>query len=150
MITALTGHFCFEQTRQLSPIHLVNGAEVIDQHCKEQGIKTLGLLGSPQVLNTKLFGLLTEAEIVVPQTRLDELGKAYIEVAHTGTCSDDNRSKFFQAGASMIETQGAEAVLLAGTDLGLAFNGRTPDFRVIDALELHVEELVSLASKQGI
>ncbi len=146
MITALTGHFCFEQTRQLSPIQLVNGVEVIDRHCLEQGIKTLGLLGSPPVLNTKLFGLLSASEVVVPQTGLDELGKAYMEVANAGFCTEDNRLKFFQAGSSMIENQGAEAVLLAGTDLGLAFNDHTPDFRVIDALELHVIELVSLAS----
>ena len=147
MITALTGHFCFEETRQLSPIQLVDGTEVIDRHCDVQGIKTLGLLGSPPVLNTKLFGLLKASEIVVPKTGLDELGQAYMEVAYTGICTDENRSKFFQAGASMIENQDAEAVLLAGTDLGLAFNGQTPGFKVIDALELHVQELVSLASK---
>lgn len=147
IITALTGHFCFEETRQVSPIPLVNGAEVIDRYCEQQRIQTLGLLGSPPVLKTRLFDLLRTPKTVVPKTGLDDLGKAYMEVATSGTCTDHNRAQFFQAGASMIEKQGAEAVLLAGTDLGLAFNDRTPGFRVIDALELHVEELVTLASK---
>jgi len=148
VITALTGHFCFEETRQLSPIKLVNAADVIDQYCTEHGIKTLGLLGSPPVLTTKLFGLLTSAQVVVPQTELEEIGRAYMEVATSGVCDDVTRANLFRAGASMIDTQGAEAVLLAGTDLGLAFNGQTPGFRVIDALELHVDALVSLANKQ--
>lgn len=150
VITALTGHFCFEQTQQLSPIKLLNATEVIDQHCLEQGIKTLGVLGSPPVLHTKLFGLLTSTQIVVPQTEVEELGRAYMELASSGICTDVIRAKFFQAGASMIETQGIEAVLLAGTDLGLVFNGQSPGFKVIDALELHVDALVSLAAKQSV
>ena len=49
----------------------------------------------------------------------------------------------------MVEEQCADAVLLAGTDLGLAFDGQTPGFTVIDALELHVQELVSLTVTQA-
>ena len=47
-----------------------------------------------------------------------------------------------KAGAEMVAGQGAEAVLLAGTDLGLAFDGHDPGFRVIDAVDLHVDWLV--------
>lgn len=149
MITALTGHFCFEETCQRSPVQLLNGVEVIDRYCEEHGIKTLGLLGSPPVLNTKLFGLLKFPKTVVPRTGLDALGATYMKIAQAGFCTDENRSLFFDAGAAMVEEQGVDAVLLAGTDLGLAFDGQTPGFTVIDALELHVQELVSLVAKQA-
>ena len=33
MITALTGHFCFEETCQRSPVQLLNGVAVIDRYC---------------------------------------------------------------------------------------------------------------------
>lgn len=145
LITALTGHFCFNETMLQSPIPLINGVGVIDNYCTAQGIQTLGILGSPPVLDTKLFGLLSTPEIVVPQVGIDVLGKAYMEIARTGTCNTVNRSMFFEAGASMIKNQKAEAVLLAGTDLGLAFNGHSPGFRVVDALDLHVQEIVSMA-----
>ncbi len=39
----------------------------------------------------------------------------------------------------------ADAILLAGTDLGLALNGTTPRYRVLDALDIHVDAMVSKA-----
>jgi aspartate racemase len=36
-------------------------------------------------------------------------------------------------------------VLLAGTDLNLAFDGRDVGYRVIDALDVHVQVLTDLA-----
>jgi aspartate racemase len=148
LITALTGHFCFAETRGISPITLVDGTGIIDRYCHENGIKTLGILGSTSVLKTKLFGLLRVPEIVVPRAGLDELGATYMELAQTGVCTMEQRSMFFEAGASMVKDQHVEAVLLAGTDLGLAFNHQTHGFRVIDAVELHVKELVSLVANE--
>ena len=45
----------------------------------------------------------------------------------------------------MIEDLGAEAVVLAGTDLGLAFDGHDPGYPVVDALDVHVAVLADLA-----
>jgi aspartate racemase len=41
----------------------------------------------------------------------------------------------------MVEVQGAEAVLLAGTDLALAFNGFAAGFPVFDCAEAHVDAI---------
>ena len=41
---------------------------------------------------------------------------------------------------------GAEAIVLAGTDLNLAFDGQEPGYPVIDALDVHVDVLADLAS----
>lgn len=144
-ITALTGHFCFEQTERLSPLPLLNAVELVDRYCLQNGIGVLGLLGSPPVLTTHLFGLLKSPKTVVPSHGLEDLGRSYMETANAGACSEENRQKFFAAGASMVKEQHAEAILLAGTDLGLAFTGHAPGYRVIDALEIHVEALVAMA-----
>ena len=45
----------------------------------------------------------------------------------------------------MVKEQGAEAVVLAGTDLGLAFAGNDPGYPVVDALAVHVAVLADLA-----
>ncbi len=46
----------------------------------------------------------------------------------------------------MVREQGADAVVLAGTDLNLAFDGSTdPGYPTIDALDVHVGVLVDLA-----
>ena len=38
----------------------------------------------------------------------------------------------------MVDDLGAEAIVLAGTDLNLAFDGQDPGYPVIDALDVHV------------
>jgi aspartate racemase len=45
----------------------------------------------------------------------------------------------------MVEDQGAEAVILAGTDLNLAFTA-DPGYPVVDALDVHVRVLADLAT----
>ncbi|MBP6774065.1 MAG: hypothetical protein KA154_13785, partial [Gemmatimonadaceae bacterium] len=64
----------------------------------------------------------------------------------TGVCTDAQRDALFAAGRRMVEEQGAEAIVLAGTDLGLAFDGRETGYRVIDALDVHVSLLADLAA----
>ncbi|WP_293444983.1 hypothetical protein [Planktotalea sp.] len=39
-----------------------------------------------------------------------------------------------------------DAIVLSETDLGLAFYGQTTEYKVIDALDVHVDLLVSLAT----
>jgi aspartate/glutamate racemase len=48
----------------------------------------------------------------------------------------------------LIKTLNADAIVLAGTDLNLAFGGQTTDYPVIDALDVHVDVLARLAIGQ--
>ena len=68
------------------------------------------------------------------------------ELRAAGACSQPQRQLFLDAGRRMVDEQGAEAIVLAGTDLNLAFDGQEPGYRVIDALDVHVELLARLAS----
>ena len=78
---------------------------------------------------------------------IDRLSQLYDEIAASSVCSDAQRDAFFSAGRRLVEEQGAEAIVLAGTDLNIAFDGtRDPGYRVIDALNVHVALLADLAS----
>jgi aspartate racemase len=55
---------------------------------------------------------------------------------------------FFSAGRELYRDQGADAVLLGGTDLFLAFDGRDCGFPVVDCAEIHVEMLYRLSLSQ--
>lgn len=145
MITAMTGHFCFEQTEPLSPIPMINATKLVDDYCDDHNIKSVGLLGSPPVLATHMFGLLKSPNTIVPNSDVEKLGATYMELANTASCSKQNREFLINAGAKMVTEQGAQAVLLAGTDLGLAFDGQQTSYPVIDALEVHVAALVRMA-----
>ena len=145
-ITSLGGHFCFEETERLSALPLVSGVAPLDDFFAEQGIQTVGLLGTGRVMRSGLYGQLCKTRAVAPQTTLQQVADTYVDMAVSGQCSDTARSLFFDAGAQMIREQGAEAVVLAGTDLGLAFDAHDPGYKVIDALDVHVAVLADIAS----
>ncbi len=145
-ITALTGHFCLEETQALSPVPLLNAIEIIQSHCARENFSILGLLGSPPVLSTHLFGMLDGLKTIVPTHEHGDVGATYMELARTGFCTDEQRELLVNAGRAMIHENNADAILLAGTDLGLAFDDFSPGFPIVDALELHVQALVSLAT----
>lgn len=144
-ITSLGGHFCFEETAALSSLPLVSAVAPLDAFFAAQGIGTVGLLGTRVVMRTRLYGQLRQTKALALDDRIEELGQVYQEMAVAGTCDAATRQKFLEAGRQMV-AQGAEAIVLAGTDLNLAFDGQNPGYRVIDALDVHVAVLADLAS----
>lgn len=144
-ITSLGGHFCFAETKAVSSLPLVSGITPIRDHLAANGLRRVGLLGTDVVMRSRLYGQLDDVETVVPDGDLTELGMAYQRIAIAGVCSDEERATLFEAGRGMVANQGAEAVILAGTDLGLAFDNHDPGYPVIDALNLHVALLADLA-----
>jgi aspartate racemase len=145
-ITSLGGHFCYDETVARSSLPLVSAVEPLDEFFLAEGIGCVGLLGTRVVMRTRLYGQLRRTRAVTLDDRIEELGQLYQEMAVAGQCSEGMRETFLAAGHSMVTDLGAEAVVLAGTDLNLAFDGQDPGYRVIDALDVHVALLADLAS----
>lgn len=140
-ITSLGGHFCFDETVAVSPLPLISGIAPIDAYLKERGFGRVGLLGTSSAMRTRLYGqLMTDA--LAPDD-LEDVGKSYENMALRGTAEAGDAATFLAAGAAMV-ANGAEAIVLAGTDLGLVFDGIDAPFPVIDALDIHVSHLAAL------
>lgn len=144
-ITSLGGHFCYRETVALSSLPMVSAVAPLDAYFAAEGIKTVGLLGTGVVMRTKLFGQLVQTKAVTIEDQIDTLGQTYQDMAVAGICRPADRDTFLAAGQQMTDTQGADAIVLAGTDLNLAFGDQTPGYRVIDALDVHVAVLTRLA-----
>jgi aspartate racemase len=144
-ITSLGGHFCYAETEAISALPLVSAVEPLDDFFAAQGIGCVGLLGTRVVMRTRLYGQLARTRALAPDHRIEEIGQAYQDIAVTGHCPETSRQAFFDAGREMIAV-GAEAIVLAGTDLNLAFGGHDPGYPVVDALDVHVAVLADLAT----
>ena len=142
-ITSLGGHFCFDETVALSSLPLVSAVTPLDAFFAEKGYKTVGLLGTEVVMRTSLYGMLEQTAAVAPEER-QAVGDAYLKMALSGEC-DAEMADYFVAEGQKLMDSGADAVVLAGTDLGLAFTGRDTGYPVIDALDVHVALLAKLA-----
>jgi len=145
VITSIGAHFCFDETRARSSLPLVSAIKPLDDHFAARGMGRVGLLGTWVAMRTRLFGQMKRTAAIAPDTEFQEVGQLYQDMAITGTCPESTREVLFDAGRRMM-ARGAEAVVLAGTDLNLAFDGRDPGFPVIDALQIHVDLLADLAS----
>ncbi|PYG27791.1 aspartate/glutamate racemase family protein [Pelagimonas varians] len=145
-ITSLGGHFCFEETIARSSLPLVSAVAPLDAFFVNQGISRIGLLGTRVVMHTRLFGQLGQTQAVAPDDDIERIGQSYQDMAVSGVCTPEQRALFIKAGRRMIDTMGAQAVVLAGTDLNLAFDGHSTGYQVIDALDVHVAQLAALAT----
>lgn len=144
-ITSLGGHFCYAETVARSSLPLVSAVEPLDAFFASEGIGTVGLLGTRVVMRTKLYGQLVRTRAIALDDEIEELGQLYQNMAVEGFCDAATRARFLNAGQRLVDS-GAEAVVLAGTDLNLAFDGQETGYRVIDALDVHVALLADLAS----
>ena len=143
-LTSIGAHFCFEETRALASLPLVSAITPLDDHLVARGLGKVGILGTWVAMRTRLFGQMTQTEVVVPEDRFQDVGQHYQDMAVSGLCPAESRKLMFDAGCRMMD-RGAQAIVLAGTDLNLAFDGEDPGFPVIDALDAHVAVLADLA-----
>jgi aspartate racemase len=141
-VTSMTGHFCIRELVSLSPLPLINAIPEVDAAIKRQNLRTVGILGTRTVMGTKLYGGISAAAVVLPQGEaFDQVHTNYVEMALAGRVTHAQRDVFFSIGRRLCQDQGAEAVLLGGTDLCLAFADRDCGFPVIDCADVHIDAL---------
>ncbi|WP_170476698.1 aspartate/glutamate racemase family protein [Ruegeria arenilitoris] len=147
-ITSLGGHFCYDETVKRSSLPMISAVKPLDGYFASKGYDTVGLLGTRVVMQTKLYGQLQQTRALTFEDEIETLGQIYQDMAVEGRCSDQNRELFLDAGRRMVDDLGADAIVLAGTDLNLAFDGQKPGYKVIDALDVHVDVLARLATDE--
>ena len=143
VITSMGGHFCAQEFAALSPLPMINGPDSVAASLKQQEIQRVGILGTRVVMQTYLYGVLSEFDPVAPiGNDLAQVNDDYIAVAIAGAATLAQRERLLTAGESLVRDQGAEVVLLGGTDLNLVYDGVALDFLVIDSASVHVDAIV--------
>ena len=140
-VTSMGGHFCINELLPISPLPLVHGIHAVAASIEKSGRKKIGVLGTRLVMETKLYGSVSSAELIAPEgDRFGEVGDAYSAMAGIGKVTDEQRQIFFTAGRELM-ARGAEAIMLGGTDLFLAFVGQPPPFPLVDCADIHVDAI---------
>ncbi|MCX6048396.1 MAG: aspartate/glutamate racemase family protein [Chloroflexi bacterium] len=148
-VTSIAGHFCLREFEALSPLPIINAIATLEAELTQRGLRRVGLLGTRIVMASQLYGGLSNMEVVAPTgANLEATHQAYIAMATAGYATEQQRDLFLAMGRDLCQKQGAEAVILAGTDLFLAFGGVECEFPVIDSAQVHIDALYR-ASTQG-
>jgi aspartate racemase len=145
-VTSMGGHFCVNELLPISPLPLVHGIHAVDAAIKKSGLKRIGVLGTRLVMKTGLYGGVSTAELLAPEGEMfGAVGDAYSVMAGIGRVTDAQREIFFAAGGELMK-RGAQAIMLGGTDLFLAFQGREAPFPLVDCADIHVEAIYAKSS----
>jgi aspartate racemase len=142
-IPAVTPHICAGELAAMSPLPLVNVLEVASREIRAGGLRRVALFGTRFTIETGLFGHLRDVELVNPKP--DELAfihDTYMQMALEGAGSEKQRQSLTALAHTLLERDGAEAIVLAGTDLALVFNEANTDFPHIDCARAHVDAIM--------
>jgi aspartate racemase len=147
VVTSIAGHFCIDDFLKVSPLPTVSIVAAVSQEVKERGLKRIGIIGTKTAMETRLYGGVTSAEIIAPSGReMEDVHQAYVAMALSGAVSEAQRSVFLSACRKLVSENGAEAIMLGGTDLALAFNEQNSEYPLVDCAAIHVDAVVRLAT----
>lgn len=140
-VTSIAGHFCIDAFKAVSPLPVIDMIEEVSLAIEKRGFKKIGILGTRTVMETRFYGRLPDVEIVPPVGQeLEAVSDAYIAMATVGSVTAEQRA-VFSAASRRLMADGAEAIMLGGTDLALAFNEQTSESPLVDCAGIHADAI---------
>jgi aspartate racemase len=141
-MVAVTPHICSEQLVALSPLPLIDMVAEVANAVRARNFKRIALLGTRFTIETRMFGRLGDVEVVMPRPdEIDQIHNTYVDIVG-GRGSAEQVANVRKLAHAFIARDGAEAVLIAGTDFSLVFNESNIDFPTIDCARVHIDAIV--------
>lgn len=141
-VTSMGGHFCIAELEARSALPLLSAIPALEAHFAQHKAERVGVLGTLAVMKSKLYGIGSVDVVVPPEEELTTVHSAYVTLAASGTVSGAQCSYFHEAALRLHKEQGADVVVLGGTDLSIAFKDAVLGFPVVDSALVHVEAIV--------
>ena len=136
-IVAITPHICAAELTAISPLPLIDMVSVVAEAIRTRGFKRVALFGTRFTVESRMFGRLG-ADVVMPKPdEIEQIHNTYMDVLY-------DRSTPAQIDAlralarTLVARDGAEAVLLAGTDLSMVLNEDNAGFPTVDCAGAHI------------
>jgi aspartate racemase len=139
-IVAITPHICVAQLLPLLRIPLIDMVSVVRDAIHARGLKRVALFGTRSTVASRMFGRL-DIDVVMPQPdEIDFIHNAYLDVVYDRS-TPAGIDRLRELAHTLIRRDGAEAVLLAGTDLSMVLNEENAGFPTLDCAGVHIAEI---------
>ena len=114
------------------------GAEAL----RAKGLKRVALLGTRFTLESRMFGSLGDIGVVMPPpAEIERINAIYMDVV-AGRGSPAQLDELREMARTFIARDGAEAVLIAGTDLSPVLTPDNAGFPAIDCAAIHIDAIM--------
>lgn len=146
-MTANTPHIVFDDLAARSPIPLLSIVEVCAQEASGRGLKRLALLGTRFTMEAPFYPEVCARHgiaVVTPDaTERTWVHERYVGELLKGDFRDDTRRQLLSLVGRLRDEQGAEGVILGGTELPLLLPDPVlADIPALDTTALHVAAIV--------
>ena len=139
-IVAVTPHICSAQLLPLLRIPLIDMVATVADEVRARGLKRIALLGTRSTVQSRMFGRLG-VDVVMPKPdEIDFINNAYLDVVYDRS-TPETIDRVRETAHTLIRRDGAESVLLAGTDLSMVLNEESAGFPTIDCAGVHIKEI---------
>jgi aspartate racemase len=146
VIPAVTPHYCIDELRQISPLPILSIFDPLVAYLESRPIEKVAVFGSRYVMQSDLFDRVPGLEFVrASPDELDEIHRIYIAIAETQKSTPEDYSRLSEFAQTFLTRDGADAIMLGGTDLALVFNETNTQFPAIDCAALHLDAIVKAA-----
>ncbi len=144
-IAAVTPLICWPQLKPIAALPIVDVFDCVNSELARRGAKRVGILGTQFVMQSDMFGRLhgVEVEPLTPE-ELDLVQRNYLIIARTGNAAYAD-VEAIRAIGKRLANAGADAVILAGTELSLAFDEASAGFPALDSGRAHLAAIVEAA-----
>jgi len=137
-IVAITPHICAPQLVKLSSLPLIDMVHEVSGALRAKGLKRVALFGTRFTVESAMFGRLGGVEVVMPQPdEITQIHNTYVDVV-AGRQTAAQLDQLRDLARTLITRDGAEAILLAGTDLSTVFDESNAGFPLLDCANVHI------------
>jgi aspartate racemase len=142
-LPAVTPHLCISELLPISPLPLVNLLETVGDAVRSSGFRRVALFGTRFTVENAMFGALAGVEVVPPRPdEIEQIHRTYFQLASTGAGGDAERESLTKLAETLMQRDGVDAIILAGTDLALIFDGSNTSFPHVDCARVHLDRIL--------
>lgn len=147
-LSANTPHIVFDELKKQTPVPIVSIVESTAKEAKRLGMSKVGLLGTEFTMKGEFFRkpfVEKNIDIVIPKKEeLLYVSEKISSELEYGVVKEDTQREIFKIIKRMQTEDGIEAVILGCTELPLLFKGVDSKVKVLDTVEIHIKEIISI------
>src|SRR4051795_10892186 len=141
-IVAVTPHICSAQLLPLLKIPLIDMASTVADAIRDRGLRRVALFGTRSTVRSRMFGRLGVDVVMPTDDEIEFINNAYLDVVYDRS-TPATLDRLRELAHTLIRRDGAEAVLLAGTDLSMVMNEQNAGFPTLDCAGVHIAAITN-------
>ncbi len=143
-IPAFSPQVCAPELAARTPLALISLLDAIRDETERRQLKRVAILGARVTIETELFGCLRNvAEVITPHPdEVDQIAGIYSHIVKNEKASLSEEAALRTLAHRLIDREGLDAILLAGTDLSFVFEPAHTDFPHLDGARCHIDAIM--------